>query len=192
MAESDLPIFDITVAQLFRASHLSLDPSTTDFALRRVIPISIYIDGDFPGVAEDLSDEIRRIMTEAGYPPVGAWGPFYGSYFITLFGRGEKPESGLSVQKHLKDLGSRFLGLKERIPAGVWAVMVIGTAVIEIAGAAAVASVVSAALPVSVPVVVFEYVAHTVAATEAIEAVCHALNIEKKPPFPKEGRSFDL
>src|SRR5262245_13204235 len=100
-----LPTIDSSTAQLFRASHLSLDPSTTDFALRRVIPISIYVDGALlPGMAENLTGEIKRIMTEDGYPPFGQWGPFYGSSFITLFGRGEKPESGPSVQKRLKDL----------------------------------------------------------------------------------------
>ena len=125
MTDSDLPAIDSTVAQLFRASTLSLDPSTTDFALRRVIPISIYIGHDTrgkykdsPDVADDLRNEIIGIMTDAGYPPVAEWGPFYGSYFITLFGRGEKPESGPTVQKHLRDLGARFLDLKNAFRPG--------------------------------------------------------------------------
>jgi hypothetical protein len=39
--------------------------------LRRVIPITVYIDGDYEGlaeVAEDLRNEIMQIMTEFGYP----------------------------------------------------------------------------------------------------------------------------
>jgi hypothetical protein len=197
MTDSDLPIIDNTVAQLFRASHYSLDPATADFMLRRVVPITIYIDGDYEGltdVANDLRTEITRIMAEIGYPQVGEWGPFYGSHLTTIFGQGAEWESGPSVLRHLRDLSGQLLRLKERVPpeaaAGIRIVLVVGAFVVHLAGPAAIAAV----LPVTVPVVVIEYVALAVGAGESIEAIRHALELKPfgRRPFPKRAGKFEF
>ena len=138
MNEANLPIVDNTVTQLFRASHYSLDPVTADFMLRRVVPITIYIDGDYEGLAEvadDLRNEIARIMAEDGYLQVGEWGPFYGSYLTTIFGQEEKWESGPQVLKHLQVLSSKLLHLKDRVSPEaakrIRVVLVVGAFVLE-------------------------------------------------------------
>lgn len=150
MPESDLPVFVNTVAQLFRASQYSLDPATADFMLRRVVPVTIYIDGDDDGlteVADVLRSDIARIMGEMGYPEVGKWGPFSGSFLTTIFGLGKDPESGWSVLRRIQDLRDKLLLLESRVPPEVGrsirVVIVVGAFVIHYMGAGAVA----AALP---------------------------------------------
>jgi hypothetical protein len=64
--------------------------------------------------------------------------------------------------------------------------MVVGAFVVHVIGPAAVA----AALPVTVPVMVIEYAALTVAAVESIEAMRHVLNLD--PFFSKRGGSFEF
>jgi hypothetical protein len=194
MSESNLPIIDIAVAQLFRASHYSLDPATSDFMLQRTVPITIYIDGNYDGLADlaaVLKDDAARIMTEFGYPQVGEWGPFEGSYLTTIFGRKEEPELGWSLLKSLPELSERLLVLKNRIPQEAWssirAVMIVGTLVVHLIGAGALA----AALPVAVPIVVIEYVALAVEAGESIEAIRHVLRLGPIFSRGKPGK-FDL
>jgi hypothetical protein len=188
MPELNLPTADNTVAQLFRASQYSLDPATADFMLRRVVPVTIYIDGDDDGltnVANDLRNDIARIMGEMGYPEVGKWGPFSGSFLTTIFGQGRDPESGWSVLRRIQDLKDKLLLLQSRVPPaagrGIRVVMVVGAFVIHYMGY----GVVAAALPVTIPIVAIEFVALAVGAGECIEAIRHLL---KLPPFfPRQG-----
>ena len=194
MTESSLPIIDTTVAQLFRASHYSLDPATADFMLRRIVPITIYVDGDYDAraeLADDLRGEAVRMMTEIGYPQVGEWGPFSGSFLTTIFCQGKQPELGRSVLQHLQDLSGHLLRfLEERIPrtamASIRVVMVVGTFVVHLVGPAAVA----AALPVTVPIVVIEYVALAVEAGESFEAIRNVLHLSQF--FPRRGQRTKL
>jgi hypothetical protein len=194
MSESNLVNIDSALAQLFQAARHSLDPVTGDFMLRRVVPITIYIDGVHEGladVADDLREETLRILAEVGYPQVGEWGPFNGSYVTTIFGKGEQWEIGFSFQRNLLALKSRLLHLSERIPpqvaGSIRVVMVVGTLVIHLAGPAAVA----ATLPVTIPIVALEYAALTVEAFESVEAIRHLLNLNlPSEGFPRKGGKF--
>ncbi len=186
------------VQELFVASRYSLDPATADFMLRRTVPITIYIDGDYDGLSDlaaNLKDEVAQIMEKLGYPKVGEWGPFDGSFLSTIFGRGTVPELGRSLQKRLLELRDRLLGLKEKIPPkalkGIRVVLLVGTLVVEIVGAGTFA----AALPFAVPVVVIEAIAITVHSADAVDAIRQMLNL---PPFerpldgPKRGHITTL
>ena len=92
----EVPILNPVVAELFRASSYSLNSETADFRLRRTIPITIFVDGDYEdigAVAADLQDRAIEILASSGYKLVGQWGPHEGSYLITLFGQGKDPET---------------------------------------------------------------------------------------------------
>ncbi len=189
MIESNLPVVDNAIAQLFQASQYSLDQSTADFMLHRVVPITIYIDGDYEGlaeVAEYLENEIVRIMTEAGYPRVGAWGPFSGSHLTTIFGKGENWESGPQVLEHLRDLSDQLLQLKvpPEAAAGIRVVLVVGTWVIHLATLGAAAATV---LSFPVPVGVIAYVALAEATVPVIPATRQVLKL-KPFSFAKGGK----
>jgi len=183
VAELNRPCLDNATAQLFRASQYSADPSTAGFKLRRVVPITIYIDGDYEGLAElaeVLSGEIGSMMTEKDYPQVGEWGPFEGSYLTTKFGLGTAAEYGKSFLRNSLGLGGSLLKrLQELVPPAakgrIWCVMVIGGYVIEVIGATALA----AALPVTIPPIVLEGVALAIAAPHVIEAFREALGIDQ-------------
>jgi hypothetical protein len=192
MTEFNLPVVDNTVAQLFQASQYSLDPSTADFMLRRVVPITIYIDGDYEGlteVAENLENEIVRILAEAGYTQVGAWGPFSGSHLTTIFGKGENWESGPQVLQHLRDLGDQLRQLKvpPEAVAGVRVVLVVGTLVIHLASLGAAAATV---LSFTLPVGVIAYLALAEETVDVIEATRHVLKL--KPFFLARGGKFEF
>ena len=115
-----VPVLDPVVAQLFRASSISLDSATADFMLRRTIPITIFVDGDYEDigtVAADLKDRAIEILASSGYVVVGQWGQHEGSYLITLFGQGKEPERGSSLlEETFPELSDRFRALSEYIP----------------------------------------------------------------------------
>ena len=169
-----------TVEQLFRASRYSLDPTTADFMLRRVIPITLFIDyveGDVEGmfdVTEDFTAGIKETLANCGYPSIGEWGPFYGSHLITIFGKGDKPELGDPFVERIKSMGSQMYALKNKIPPEtrerIYGCLVLGGHAIVFA-----APVATAILPFTVPLVVFDCIASTVGAAEVIEAVRHVL-----------------
>jgi hypothetical protein len=207
MTDLAFATIDTAVAQLFRASECSLDTATADFSLHRTIPITIYIDGEYEGLAEvadDLKGEIARLMADIGYPQVGEWGPSYGSYFAILFGRGSKPESGNSVLRHLKDLSGRLLALKDRIPPGaretIRFVLVVGPYVVHVFGGAAA---LAAVLPVAVPIAAIECVV-LAAETGAVAIEMSALlglehnrleipdKTEGKRRLSRKGQDFDF
>lgn len=178
------------VAQLlFSASRYSLDPATADFILQRTVSVTIYVDGDsedLSNVADDLKREAAQIMEESGYPQVGEFGPLYGSFFVTLFGRGNEPELGPSFHSHLSKLGDRLHALKEKIPRnGIRVVMVVGTTVLHVVG-------VFIAPPVTVPIIVIECIVIGSSIVEAAHTVAEfreAMKLgEYEPPGPKPGR----
>jgi hypothetical protein len=183
----------MAIAQLFRASQYSLDPATSDFMLQRTVPITIYIDGDYDGLA-DLATVLRteavRIMTEIGYPQIGEWGPFQGSYLTTIFGRNEKPELGWSLLENLLVLKKRLLTLKEMIPeearTSIRAVLIVGTFVVNLIEFGAVA----AALPVTVPIIVIHCVALATEAGESIKAIHDVLRLPSF--FSRKPANFNL
>jgi hypothetical protein len=166
---------DVVVQELFVASRYSLDPATADFMLRRTVPITIYIDGDYDGLSDlaaNLKDEVAQIMEQSGFPTVGD-----GSFLSTIFGGGTVPELGASLQKRLLELRDRLLGLKEKIPPealeGIRVVLLVGTLVINVVTPGAVA----ALLPFSVPVMALELIAISVESEEVIEAVGKMLKL---------------
>jgi hypothetical protein len=158
--------------------------------LRRIVPVTIYVDGEYDGLAEvanDLKGEVSRIMGESGYPQVGEWGPFTGSFLSTIFCQGRVAESGQSVLQNLQKLKSRLQILNERIPpearVGIRVVMLVGELVVLVVGAPAVA----AALPVVVPVEVIDYISRVVGAAEIIESVREVLKM--KPSNSRRGQA---
>ncbi len=65
-----VPVLDSVVAQLFRASSYSLNSETADFRLRRTIPITIFVDGEYEGIGEvaaNLKDRTIEILANSGY-----------------------------------------------------------------------------------------------------------------------------
>jgi hypothetical protein len=113
---------------------------------------------------------VGRILAETGYPLVGEWGPLYGSYLTTIFGQGDKPDFGDSI---FPELTERLSHLTQRIPPqainSVRVVLVVGTFVVTVVGAAPVAA------ALGVPVIVIEYIAITTDGVAAIEAIRHVL-----------------
>jgi len=174
---------------LFLASRYSLDPATADFMLCRTVPVTIYVDGDsddLVDVADDLKREATQIMEELGYPQVGECGPLYGSFFATLFGRGNEPELGPSFHSHISKLRDRLHALREKIPRkdGIRVVMVVGTTVLHMVG-------VFMAPPVAVPIIVIECIVIGYSFVDAAQTIAEfreAMKIgEYKPPGPKPG-----
>src|SRR3989442_6910967 len=91
MSDFELPLIEGQIVQLFRSSAISLDPAAADLMLRRVLPITLYVDGDYDdltAVAESLREDIVAMLAENGYRLVGALGPITGAFLTTLFGQG--------------------------------------------------------------------------------------------------------
>jgi len=184
MYDSGPPTADAEAARLFRASHLSFDPSTADFSLRRVVPISILVEGD-PDRVSEVAEQFRKglegVMEEAGYPAVdGTWGPFPGSWFITIFGKGNHPETGPSFHQKVQRIADRVLMYarthRRELLAGIRIVILVGNLVVSIAGAGAVAAV----LPAMIPVQVIECVHYVAEAADVVWEICHALGVKKE------------
>ena len=163
------PVIDTVLVQLFAASRSSADPATQDFRLRRALPVSIYVEGDDDNVVftvgEDLREQIKLLLEQTGdgYESVYEWGPFYGSYLVTIFGQSKRDELGGSFLKHSRDLVSDVLGLTTRIPPGVRVVLLVGSLTIHLGVAAA-------AAPIAVPLIVLEHIAYTIDAEEIAHA----------------------
>lgn len=171
-----VPVLDLVVAQLFRASSYSLNSVTADFMLRRTIPITIFVDGDYEEigtVAADLKDRAIEILASSGYILVGQWGPHEGSYLITLFGQAKEPERGSSLlEETFPELSDRFRALSEYIPEvarrGIRVFFIVGTTVIPLLAFAG-------ALPPTVPFMVLEGIALCYDNARAIEELRSAL-----------------
>jgi hypothetical protein len=162
---------------LFRASELSLDAATANFSLRRVIPISIFIDGDSEKSDElgrRLSEEVKRALEDAEYDEAFEWGPFTGSWFTTIFGKGRAPEDAPALKRRLERLEARLKSFGKTIPeetfAGLDVVIIVGMTAIEIVGAGVIAT----ALPFTIPIVVIEHILHVAKGAEIALAI-HAL-----------------
>jgi hypothetical protein len=171
MTDSNLPTLDAVVAGLFRASELSSNARTADFRLRRTVPITIFIDGEDGALSDDVVATVLEALESAGYPSVGEWGPFYGSYLSIRFGFGDEPELGGSFIDHLKDLsrdiGVRLKQLYDSKPVqGIVIIVIVGEIGIRIVGEAAVVATFPAA---AVPILAIEYLALTTAGLDAIE-----------------------
>ncbi len=193
MSDLELPSIQRTVVQLFRSSAISLDPATADLMLRRVLPITLYVDGDYDdltAVAESLRDDIVAMLADHGYRLVGSWGPITGSFLTTIFGLGDKHESGRTFSEKIRALRGHTVWLHKKIPPaaiqGIRVILVVGTMVVHLAGVGAVAS----ALPFTIPLIAIEYIANAVSIGESVEEVQHLLEL---PPFlPSKGGRFDL
>lgn len=183
LARRKVPVLDPVVAQLFRASSYSLNSETADFRLRRTIPITIFVDGEYEGIgaiAADLKDRAIKILASSGYILVGQWGPHKGSYLITLFGQGKEPETGSSLlTKTFPELIHRLRGLIETIPEaarkGIQVGFIVGTSVIGLLGFLG-------ALPATIPVMVLEGVACCFDEVSAIEEVRRVLGLNGYGP----------
>jgi hypothetical protein len=183
MVESGLPADDVLAARLFRASELSLDPSTASFSLRRVVPISIFIEGDSEQIDEMgriFSQEVRRALEDAGYDEALELGPFAGSKFTMFFAKGRRPEDGDSFKRWLEQLGVRFAAFGKTIPkevfAGLKVVMIVGTKVIGVVGPAAVAM----TLPFTIPIAVIEYIMLAGEAAEIALAIHELIDAHRR------------
>jgi hypothetical protein len=187
----DVPILSPVVAQLFRASSYSLNSETAGFRLRRTIPITIFVDGDYEHigtVAADLKDRAIEILASSGYKLVGQWGPHEGSNLITLFGQGREPERGSSLlEETFPELSERFRALSRYIPEAardaIRVVFIVGTQAIGLLG-------VVGALPATIPVIVLEGVACCFGGISAIGEVRHVLGLNGYGPKIKFDEGF--
>ena len=191
MAEFGLPTSE-QLAQLFRASEISLDEDTADFEMRRTFPILVYVDGpdqdQVEQFAEDFRGKIEELLRSRRYPKSGQWGPITGSDFTTIFGTGDHAELGGSLTAHLRDICRAVIELKESVPPQITLIVVVGTLVLHVAG-----PIILSKLPVAtIPIKVFEYIAnihHGVDIVEAVRAV-----LFPKPRFDRRGgpKAFKL
>src|SRR3989442_2360130 len=118
MSDFELPLIEGQIVQLFRSSAISLDPAAADLMLRRVLPITLYVDGDYEdlaAVAESLRDDIVAMLADNGYRLVGSWGPIAGSFLTTIFGMGDKPESGRTFSEKIRAFKGYTARLHKRI-----------------------------------------------------------------------------
>src|SRR4051812_22128967 len=112
------PIVDNVVIQFFAASRLSAAATTAPFELRRVFPISIYVEGNGDGgveFAESIKEALPEFLEPFGYRVVGEWGPFYGSYFTTLFAQSREEELGRSFDERLLDIARSIANLTNKV-----------------------------------------------------------------------------
>jgi hypothetical protein len=165
-----LPVLDFAVAQLFTASRLSQDASTAAYKLRRIVPISIFVDGesdDETAQGDWIKDQVNSILSDigAGFDVVGEWGPFYGSYFTTLFAQSREEELGRSFDERVLDVVRGVGHLTTKVPKGVRVVLLVGAFVVS-------AGVVPEAL---VAIGALHHIALTVEGAEVVHAVSEIL-----------------
>lgn len=189
MADQGLPVAE-PLERLFRASELSFDESTAGFRLRRTLPVLIYVDGLNSDLVaqfgEAVTIRIAELLADAGYRPVGQWGPHIGSYVTTIFGKGDRKELGGKFSDHINDLTKDVVALKDSVPPGIRLIVVVGTLVIAVAGTGAVVTAIPAA---TIPIQVLEFIGIVDGTVEAIDTTREVLGLNFDRETPK---SFKL
>jgi hypothetical protein len=126
------------VIQNFQAALYSLAEPTSPFPLRRTVAVSLYVTADSEHaddqafeVVESFRARVAEILASRGYSLLAdQWGPFWGSGFITLFGRGEHEELGGSFRDHLADMTRDLSQWIKGMPPGLKITVAVGSAVI--------------------------------------------------------------
>jgi len=131
----------VQVSQYFQAAIYSLDAQTEAFLLRRTVPVSLYLQSDDAGddrtyeLVEEFRSQVQRVFEAHGYVVLpDEWGPFWGSAFITIFGRGEREELGGTFRDHLADMTKDLNQWVKGLPPGVRLTVIFGSAVVGTAG----------------------------------------------------------
>jgi hypothetical protein len=95
---------DLGITEAIQASVNSFNPVTWDFALPRVVPITLCINAgeESSKLSKIFEDYARQALEELGYRPTHIWGPFEGSHYITIFGTSNEPEDGLTFTKKVE------------------------------------------------------------------------------------------
>jgi hypothetical protein len=121
---------------------LSLDEQTAPYLLRRTVAASFYLKTDESDdndrsfeLVEAFREQVQRVFESHGYAvQPDEWGPFWGSAFITIFGRGEREELGGTFREHLADMTRDLNQWVKSLPPGIRLTVIIGSAVIGTAG----------------------------------------------------------
>ena len=108
---------DLEVAHLFRASEASLDSSTNELLLHRILPITVCVDVEAEdgrmqanSLGDQIEKEVRRLFDEYGYEVIKQWGPFKGSWYSAWFGRSKQPEDVNALKKNSEGIRTDLIG----------------------------------------------------------------------------------
>jgi hypothetical protein len=104
------------------------------------VPVSLYVGSESADAAELVDAfrvEVARVLGIHGFAvQPEEWGPFWGSAFITIFGRGEREELGGEFRDHLADMTRDLHKWVKTLPPSLKLVVIIGSAVVAASGTA--------------------------------------------------------
>jgi hypothetical protein len=196
---AELPVEEALAAQLYRASALSSDVATADLSLTRILPVSVFLDGDqgrLENLLGSLLEEVRNALATVGYEEAYVLEPSSSSLFTAVFGKSTRPKDGSEFKRDQANIASRIAHWWDSLPAetkaGLRLVLVVASVTIEVVGAGVIAT----ALPIMIPVSALELVVRVHLVTEVAEAVhklVEAHQEKSKPaPFRPKSGSFKL